>query len=144
MPKYGRDIYRRDGEIKRKKIRLHILYARFHSVLYHFPATKASRECGNMCRISVIRTNERENNPTRYGDINARAYRQKYNNAFGGFMHRSYICFSRFVRVTKRFYRSFFRIVFERCEITCSCMYEHRNLLTIKYKLYTCSVNLTS
>lgn len=59
---------RKGGErgkgIKREKIRLHILYARFHSALYHFPATKAARERGNMCRVSVIRTNERENSPT--------------------------------------------------------------------------------
>lgn len=120
---YTCGVYRRDGKIKRQKIRLRILYARFHSALYHFPATKAARECGNMCRISVIRTNEQENNPTRHDDMSARIHGQKYNNAFGGFMHlhRSYVMLltlcSGYGEILPL---PFFCIVLGRCEIICS------------------------
>lgn len=120
MLKYAFGAYWRDGEIKREEIRPHILYARFHLALYYFPATKAAREYGNMCHISVIRTNERENNPTRYGDINARAHTGK--NIITLLVAlciciAAMLCFSRFVRVTERFSRSLFCIVLGRCEI---------------------------
>lgn len=117
--------YRWYGEIKREKIRLHILYARFHSALYHFPTTKAARERGNMCRISVICTNERENNPMRRPRMRTRANvhphsRDRNNNAFGGFMrlYHSYAVLALLTlcsRVTERFYRFLGFFFFPHC-----------------------------